>query len=66
LVSFCQNYRSSSNNWATFFNGKSYVSIITKIDWATFWATFSQTPLVTLPERDRAGNVIFVIFEERH
>jgi hypothetical protein len=27
---------------------KSYVFIITKIDWATFWATFSQTHLVTL------------------
>jgi hypothetical protein len=30
------------------FHEKSYVLIFTKIDWATLWATFSQTHLVTL------------------
>jgi hypothetical protein len=41
-------YKSSTNNWATFFNGKGYVLIITTMDWATVRATFSQTHLVTL------------------
>jgi hypothetical protein len=29
-----------------FFHGTGYVFIWTKIGWATFWATFSQTHLV--------------------
>jgi hypothetical protein len=35
-------------NWATFINGKSCALIISKMDWATFLATFLQTHLVTL------------------
>jgi hypothetical protein len=31
-----------------FSDGKSYVLIIAKMDWATHWPTFSQTNLVTL------------------
>jgi hypothetical protein len=38
----------AQKNWPTFFNGKSCGSIITKMDWATVWATLSQTHLVTL------------------
>jgi hypothetical protein len=34
-----------------FFHGKSYVLIFTKIAWAIFWATFSQTRSVTLLAR---------------
>jgi hypothetical protein len=45
---FCENYRNRTNNWATFFHSKSCVLIFTKMDWATFWSTFSQTHLVTL------------------
>jgi hypothetical protein len=33
---------------ATFFHGHSYASILIKIFWATLWAIFSQTNLVTL------------------
>jgi hypothetical protein len=31
-----------------FFRGKSFVLIMTKMGWATFWAIYSQTHLVTL------------------
>jgi hypothetical protein len=31
-----------------FFRGKIYSLILTKMGWATFWAIFSQTYLVTL------------------
>jgi hypothetical protein len=48
LGSLCENFRSSTNNWATFFIGKKYALIITKMDWATVWATFSPTHPVTL------------------
>jgi hypothetical protein len=34
--------------WTTLIHGKYYVLILTKMDWATFWAMFSQTHLVTL------------------
>jgi hypothetical protein len=35
--------------WATYFlHGKKCVFILTEKDWATFWALFSQTHLVTL------------------
>jgi hypothetical protein len=37
---FCDNYRSRTNNWAFVFNRKSYVLIITKMDWATLRGTF--------------------------
>jgi hypothetical protein len=33
----------STNNWATLFNGESYVLIIAKMDRATFLATFFFT-----------------------
>jgi hypothetical protein len=48
LGSFVKNYRSSTSNLATFVHGKINVLIFTKTDWPTFWATFSQTHLVTL------------------
>jgi hypothetical protein len=48
LSSFCENYRRSANNWANFFNNKSNHRAITKVDWATGWATFSIARLVTL------------------
>jgi hypothetical protein len=41
MAIFCENYSSSTNNWATCFHGKSCVLIFTKTAWATFWATFS-------------------------
>jgi hypothetical protein len=40
-------YRSIANFWATFFHGASYVCA--NCDKKTFWVTFSQTHLVTLP-----------------
>jgi hypothetical protein len=43
-------FRSSPNFWATFFHGKSNVLLLTKMGWATFWAIFSQTLLVTVIE----------------
>jgi hypothetical protein len=33
---------------ATFLYGLGYASILTKMGWATFWASFSQNHLVTL------------------
>jgi hypothetical protein len=61
-----ENYWSGANFWATLFHGTSYVLIMTKNGWATFWATFSQTRLVTLspfqrflgwaPNRPKANN----------
>jgi hypothetical protein len=39
-----------------FFHGASYVLILTKNGWATIWATFSQTHLVTLPLNFRREN----------
>jgi hypothetical protein len=55
---FSENCRSSANNQATFFRGKSYALIfLTNVlgytlggNWATLWAAFSQTHPVTLPE----------------
>jgi hypothetical protein len=40
--------RRSTNFWATFFHGTSMYKIRQVIAWATVWATFSQTHLVTL------------------
>jgi hypothetical protein len=45
---YFETYRCNANFWTTFFYGTSYVLILTNIVWATFWATFSQTHLVTL------------------
>jgi hypothetical protein len=45
---FFKIYRSSHNLSATLFHGESYVTIFTKLDWASFWAIFSQTHLVAL------------------
>jgi hypothetical protein len=48
LGSFGENYISSTHNWATFFNSKSYV-FYKKKDLAVFCATFfSKTHPVTL------------------
>jgi hypothetical protein len=50
LGQFYKNYRSSPKFWATFFLSmyKLCSNFDKKNGWATFWATFSQTPLVTL------------------
>jgi hypothetical protein len=45
---FFENYRSIQTIGSTLFHCKSYVFIGTKIGWATFWAIFSPTHLVTL------------------
>jgi hypothetical protein len=54
---FCENYRRSPI-FSNFFHGKSYVLALT--DWATLWAIFSQTHLVTLSEffrpREKVGS----------
>jgi hypothetical protein len=42
-----------------FFHGTSYVSISTKKCWATFWATFSQTHLVTLEPTSCCSFILF-------
>jgi hypothetical protein len=41
FVYFFEKYISSQNLCATFFHFQSYVLIVTKKDWATFWAIFS-------------------------
>jgi hypothetical protein len=51
LGSFNENYRSSTNNWDTFSTVTDMWKFSQKMDWATFWATFSKTHLVTLPGR---------------
>jgi hypothetical protein len=40
----------STNNWAAFSKVKVLYSFSQEMSWATFWATFSQTHLVTLPQ----------------
>jgi hypothetical protein len=45
-----ENYKSL---WATFFHGKRYAAILTKMGWALFWAMFSQTRQVTLHAETR-------------
>jgi hypothetical protein len=45
---FFFNFRNSPKFLNYFFNSKSYVLYLTKMGWDTFWATFSQTHLVTL------------------
>jgi hypothetical protein len=50
-----ENERRRKNNWATGFQRKSYLLIVPKkMGWASFWATFSKTCLVTL-ERGWGG-----------
>jgi hypothetical protein len=44
-----ENYKSISNVWANFFKVR-YGLVLIKALWATFWAIFSPTHLVTLPE----------------
>jgi hypothetical protein len=39
-----------------FFHSTSYVFIVTKIGWATYWATFSQTHQVTLVSATQQRN----------
>jgi hypothetical protein len=48
-----ENYIISPNLLATIFHGKIYLLALTKVSWATSWAIFSQTHLVTL-----AANVV--------
>jgi hypothetical protein len=48
LLAVFLNYRSSSNVWAIFPQGKKLCNFNKIIVWATFWATFSQAHLVTL------------------
>jgi hypothetical protein len=43
--------RNSAKFLATGFHGTSYVLILTKNGWASLWATFSKTHLVTLAVR---------------
>jgi hypothetical protein len=47
LVKCFENYRCSTNFWATFFHGSSSVLYFRKFSRATFCAAFSQTHLVT-------------------
>jgi hypothetical protein len=45
LGSFCKIFRNSTNHCATL---KVVYPFSQEMDWAIFWATFSQTHLVTL------------------
>jgi hypothetical protein len=45
---FFGNYRSIPKIWATFSKGKVMYLFQRNLDWATFWASFSETHLVTL------------------
>jgi hypothetical protein len=45
---FYENIRSSPSFWAACWHGQGYALILTNMYWATFWAIFSQTHLVTL------------------
>jgi hypothetical protein len=48
LGSFVKTTERAQNIFSTSINGKSNTFILTKMCWATFWAIFSQTRLVTL------------------
>jgi hypothetical protein len=48
LLDILENNRSRPKILATFFHGKSYALISTKMGWPTFWAICSQTRPVTL------------------
>jgi hypothetical protein len=48
VAHFFGNYRRSPKILVTFFHCNSYVLSLTKMDWATYWAIFSLTHLVTL------------------
>jgi hypothetical protein len=45
-------------NWATFYHGKSYALILTKVVWAIFWVIFSQIHLVTLDNESAKMNTV--------
>jgi hypothetical protein len=51
----CENYYSIQKNYATVSHSNSYVSIF---GWATFWAIFSPTHLVTLYEIEKVGHSV--------
>jgi hypothetical protein len=55
LGSFYEKYPTSPSLCAAYFQGKSYVLLLTKIGWATFWAIFEQTHLVTLNTKQHFG-----------
>jgi hypothetical protein len=62
LGRFFENYRISTNYWATYFHGKSYVLILDKkTEWATFWVIFSQTHLVNLLAINVAHPLIYYL-----
>jgi hypothetical protein len=48
LGSFLEKFKSDSIYLATFFHGTSSVLILKKMGWATFWAIFPLSHLVTL------------------
>jgi hypothetical protein len=54
---FFENKRNSRHFWNTFFTVKMYSNFGEKMGWASFWAIFSQTHLVTLPGMTRLGEV---------
>jgi hypothetical protein len=49
IVGIFKNYKSTPNLLPLYYHGKKHVLILKKLGWATFWAIFSQTHLVTLP-----------------
>jgi hypothetical protein len=53
-----ENYQRSTNSWATFSTVPTkYVLFLQITGWATFWATFSESHLVTLTANQCAGFV---------
>jgi hypothetical protein len=48
LDSLFETLKSPQKFKATFYQGEIHALIVTKRDWATFWAILSQTHLVTL------------------
>jgi hypothetical protein len=48
LASFFLKLSAVAHIFRLLFHGYSYVLILTKMGWATFWPTFKQTRLVTL------------------
>jgi hypothetical protein len=53
-----------ANNFVYFFHGKIYLLILTKMGWATFWATSSQTYLVTLVTMRHTLGLGMIVKEE--
>jgi hypothetical protein len=58
-------YSGSTPFWATFFRGTSHVLILIKIVQTSFWATFTQTHLVTLvlTQGRRIGSWMHILLE---